>query len=229
MNPKQPLFAGILLAAFGVAVAQDCTNIAGDWMGTYSETDCFGDPYSGDWTGVVTNGCVFTGGSIFATISGTIDPQTGILTASTQSEECGVISLTGTFQNDAASGSWTYSFGGGGTFTGSRQLVDTDGDGDPDITDPDDDNDGIGDAFDTLPLVASNECTGGDGANATLQEVIAVDLSCAASQTITVLAMTVVNDPGHLRLIAPTVIFNSDIAAARLTVISAHPCPGCPP
>lgn len=229
MFPNQPLYAGILLIVCGVAIAQDCSDIAGDWMGTYSESDCFGDRYSGDWTGEITSNCVFTGGSIFSTISGTINPLTGVLTASTQSEECGIISLTGTFQNNSASGSWTYSFGGSGTFSGNKVLVDTDGDGDPDITDPDDDNDGIGDAMDTLPLSASNECTGGDGINATLQSVVVVDLTCAASQAITVLPMTAVHDPGHLRLIAPTINFRSGFEAGWLTVTSAHPCPGCSP
>lgn len=227
MNPKQLLFAGILLVAFGAAVAQDCSGIAGDWQGTWSETDCFDDSYSGDWNGDVTTGCQFTAVDAFGNTSGTIDPLTGILTVPTQGSECGLLSLTGTFQNDLASGSWTYGLGGGGTFIGNRILTDTDGDGDPDVTDPDDDNDGIGDAMDALPLVASNECTGGDGTNATLQNIIVVDLTCAASQTITVLPMTAVRDPGHLHLIAPTVVFKSGFEAGRLTVVSAHPCPGC--
>ena len=82
MNPMQSLFTGILLAAFGVSAAQDCSDIAGDWEGTWSETDCFLDFYAGVWTGVITNSCVFTGGSGFDPINGTIDPLTGILTAS---------------------------------------------------------------------------------------------------------------------------------------------------
>ncbi|MGI9235887.1 MAG: hypothetical protein ACR2QZ_00730 [Woeseiaceae bacterium] len=228
MCPKQPLYTGVLLIVCGVAMAQDCSSIAGDWQGTWSETDCFGDMYSGDWHGEVTTGCQFIAVDAFGNTNGSINPLTGVLTAPTQSSECGLLSLTGTFQNNVASGSWTYSLGGGGMFSGNKVLVDTDGDGDPDITDPDDDNDGIGDALDTLPLTASNSCTGGDGINATLQSIIVVDVTCAASQTVTVLPMTAVYDPGHLRLIAPQVTFHSGVDAVRLTVTTADPCPGCP-
>jgi len=166
MNPMRPLFAGVLMAACAVSAAQDCSDIAGDWAGTYSETDCFGDQYAGDWTAVITSSCAFTGGSAFETINGTIDPLTGVLTASAQTPECGVVSLTGTFQNNIASGTYTYSAGGGGSISGDKQIVDTDGDGVPDDedafpTDPnesvDTDGDGIGnnadidDDGDTMP------------------------------------------------------------------------------
>jgi len=186
MNPMRSLFAGALMAACGVSAAQDCSDIAGDWAGTYSETDCFGDQYSGDWTAVITSSCAFSGGSALNTINGTIDPLTGVLTASAQTPECGVVSLTGTFQNNIATGTYTYSAGGGGSISGSRQIVDTDGDGVPDDedafptdpnesvdtdgdgignnADPDDDNDGAPDADDAFPLdPAEDTDTDADG------------------------------------------------------------------
>lgn len=158
MNPMRCLLTGILLAACAVSSAQDCSDIAGDWSGTYSETDCFGDAYAGNWTAVVTSGCVFTGGSDFETINGTIDPMTGVLTASAQTLECGVVSLTATFQNTFVSGSYTYSSGGSGSISGNKQIVDSDGDGVPDDEDAfpndpnesvDTDGDGIGNNADT--------------------------------------------------------------------------------
>ena len=228
MKPMRSLFTGMLVIVCGAAAAQDCSSLAGNWGGTYSETDCFGDPYSGTWTGVITNSCSFTGGSIFSQITGTVDPLTGVLTASTMSPECGLISLTGTFENDEASGSWTYSFGGGGQFSGDKIPLDTDGDGDPDATDPDDDNDGIGDAFDDLPLTDSNDCTGGDGDNATLGVTVVADLTCAARVSIDVQGTTqVLGLPAHLHLISPLVGFKSGFSSGRLTVISTDPCPGC--
>ena len=230
MNPLRTFMTGTLLAACAAAAAQDCSDIAGDWAGTYSETYCDGDPYSGNWTAVVTSSCDFSGGSEFA-INGTIDPLTGILTASQQTPECGIVSLTATFfQNNTMSGSYTYGFGGGGTFSGNKVLVDTDGDGDPDVTDPDDDNDAIGDLLDDEPLVFSNFCTSSDGDNATLGESVVADLTCAADVSISVIPPTTVLASGDLRLIAPTVTFQSGVeVAGGLTVTSAHPCPGCSP
>ncbi|MCP5092713.1 MAG: hypothetical protein GY949_17510 [Gammaproteobacteria bacterium] len=231
MNPMRSLMTGVLLAASAVAAAADCSDYAGDWVGTYSETDCFGDLYSGDWTAVVTSSCVFTGGSDFETIDGTIDPLTGILTASAPTPECGIVSLNATFQNNSMTGTYTYSFGGSGTVSGNKLIVDTDGDGDPDATDPDDDNDGIGDVLDDQPLVWSNFCTSSDGDNATLGELIVADRTCAARVSIDVLGTTqVMGSPAYLHLIAPTVTFQSGVAVVGgLTVVSAHPCPACSP
>jgi hypothetical protein len=160
MRPTQYFFASIFLAACAASSAQDCSDIAGDWQGTWSETDCFGDPYSGDWTAEITSSCNFTGGSSFREISGPIDPLTGVLTVSYQSDECGVVTLTGTFQSNSATGSWTYGSGGGGSFTGNKEIVDSDGDGVPDDEDAfpsdptewdDTDGDGVGDNSDAFP------------------------------------------------------------------------------
>ena len=159
MRPMRFLVAGILLVVSAISAAQDCSDIAGDWLGTWSETDCFGDTDSGGWSGQVTSSCNFSGGGGFDTINGTIDPLTGILTASANSAfGCGVINLTATFAGDFASGTYTYSVGGGGQFSGNKQVVDSDGDGVPDDEDAfpndpnesvDTDSDGIGNNADT--------------------------------------------------------------------------------
>ena len=107
---------------------------------------------------------------------------------------------------------------------------DPDGDGIPNATDPDDDNDGIADEFDTEPLTANNFCSGGDPQNVTFQQIVNGDLSCAAEVSISVVPTTMVLAPGDLRLIAPTVTFQSGFSVAGgLTVISSHPCPACSP
>ena len=109
-------------------------------------------------------------------------------------------------------------------------VTDTDGDGDPDVTDPDDDNDGVADAFDTEPLNANNFCSGLDPMNVTFQQVVTADLTCAAQVSISVVPLTTVQASGDLRLIAPTVTFQSGFeVAGGLTVISSHPCPACSP
>jgi len=229
MNSMQTLMTGVFLAVCAAAAgAQDCSYIAGDWTGTYSEIDCFGDPYSGDWTAVVTSSCDFSGGSDFETIDGTIDPMTGILTASAPTPECGTVWLTATFQANTMTGSYTYSLGGSGTVSGNKVLVDTDGDGDPDVTDPDDDNDGIGDSLDDQPLNWSNFCTSSDGDNAIFGEVVVADLTCAARVSIDVHGTTqVMGAPAHLHLIAPSIGIRSGFSSGRLSVTSADPCPAC--
>lgn len=109
-------------------------------------------------------------------------------------------------------------------------VIDSDGDGDPDVTDPDDDGDGIADAFDTEPLNSNNFCSGLDPFNVTLQQVVTADLTCAAQVSISVVPLTTVLASGDLRLIAPTVTFQSGFeVAGGLTVISSHPCPACSP
>jgi hypothetical protein len=117
--------------------------------------------------------------------------------------------------------------------------VDLDGDGltnleefniDPDLDprDPDTDGDGIGDALDTDPINVSNGCTPGDLDQATVGGLVTTDLTCAGRLSVSVDPGTVVQDPGHLRLIGPIVTFPSDFEACQLTVISADPCPACP-
>jgi hypothetical protein len=53
-------------------------------------------------------------------MSGSIDPETLVLEATGEGDDCGPASITGQWSSDFTSGSYTYSFGGSGTFTGSR-------------------------------------------------------------------------------------------------------------
>jgi len=158
---------------------------------------------------------------------------TFFVTTADDSDGDGVANAVDAFPNDPYESVDT-----DGDGTGNNADPDDDGDGLSDVDeiaagldplDPDTDDDGIGDALDTDPLTDSNECTGGDDINATLVSIVVTDLTCAARETITVLPLTTVQDPGHLHLIAPTVIFHSDFEAGWLTVTSADPCPACLP
>lgn len=126
--------------------------------------------------------------------------------------------------------------------------LDTDGDGIPNNVDPDDDGDGvsdvdeglagtdpldpdtdgdgIGDVYDDNPLV-NNACNGTD---VTYNEPQVIQpVTCAAKTSITVTQVEIIT-AGHLRLIAPSVIFEPGLnATGPLTVISADPCPNCTP
>ena len=142
-----------------------------------------------------------------------------------------------------------YLFGLGNRFPdtdgdGANNDVDADDDNDglddedesasgTDAYDPDSDDDGVGDAVDADPLVATPiQCTGGNGVNATVAETVAADLTCVASASIDVQALTQVLGPGgHLHLVAPSTGFRSGFtvrAGGQLSVASAEPCPGCP-
>jgi hypothetical protein len=110
-----------------------CSDFAGNWSGTWSETYCDGLDYSGTWTGQVYSDCSFIGTPDGLTVTGTIDPSTGIFTGSGTSEVCGSITLDGDFIDDSVTGSYSYSSGGGGSFIGSFQSTfdggDSGGDG----------------------------------------------------------------------------------------------------
>ena len=68
----------------------------------------------------MSNDCRFTGTTYWNHISGTIDPNTLVLTATgTDYGGCGTISSTGTIAKNSVSGSYTYSLGGGGTYSGN--------------------------------------------------------------------------------------------------------------
>ncbi len=173
---------------------------------------------------------------VYVTCGQSTDPQqTGNAVAD---DDCAVPTVT---WSDVVSGScpdtslmtrsWTAEDSCGNS-TSQDQLItispDTDGDGVPDSIDPDDDDDGIGDALDTEPLIASNECNGGDLINATLISIVENELTCAARETVTVLSGTKVQGSGNLHLIAETVILQSDVEAKKLDVIAEDSCPGCP-
>ena len=105
----------------GLIATLDCTDLSGSWCGSWSETSCDGESYSGDWVGQLDSDCSFIGSGAWETVSGSIDPSTGILTASGESVVgCGQITLDGQINGNAISGQYTYSVSGSGTFTGGR-------------------------------------------------------------------------------------------------------------
>ena len=92
---------------------------------------------------------------------------------------------------------------------------------------PDTDGDGIGDAFDDDPSNPSNDCTEFNDIDATMAEEVTDDLTCAARGVIDVVDPAKVTGSGHLRLLAPTVRFESGFSAVRLTVTNLDACPEC--
>jgi hypothetical protein len=107
-----------------------CSDFAGKWSGSWSETHCDGINYSGTWTAKVYSDCqVVAETNSGLSLSGTIDPSTGIFTGTEISESCGFITYDGEFIEDSVTGSYSYSDGGGGSFTGSLQSTDDGGDG----------------------------------------------------------------------------------------------------
>lgn len=101
-----------------------CWDTAGARAGTWSETSCFGNDSSGTWTGYVTEDCRFFGTSEWKSIAGTIDPSTQVLTATGKiREQCGTVTMTGTFTSNltSVSGNYNYPRGGCGSFAGRIQ------------------------------------------------------------------------------------------------------------
>ena len=93
--------------------------------------------------------------------------------------------------------------------------------------DPDTDGDEIDDWEDNNPLISNNECLGADLVDVTFDLTVTTVMQCAARGTITVIAGTNVQLPGHLILIAPSVTFQPGVSFDQLTVKSVHPCPAC--
>ena len=101
-----------------------CWDTAGNRIGSWTETSCDGNNYSGTWTGYVTNDCRFIGTNDWDSVIGTIDATTKILTATGIScTGCGSITINGTFTSDliSVSGNYNYSKGGVGSFSGTIQ------------------------------------------------------------------------------------------------------------
>lgn len=101
-----------------------CWDTAGGRFAYWSETSCDGYSYSGTWTGYVTNDCRFVGTGEWESVTGTVDPYTGVLTATGAiREECGPVTMNGNFDNNLISvlGSYNHSKGGEGYFAGRIQ------------------------------------------------------------------------------------------------------------
>ena len=123
---------GCLVVDSGLITKQttQCSEFAGKWSGSWSETYCDGLDYSGTWTAQVYSDCNVIGtSSTWITVTGTVDPSTGIFTGTGTDDNCGSITLDGDFIEDSVTGSYSYSSGGGGSFIGSFQSSFDNGDG----------------------------------------------------------------------------------------------------
>lgn len=121
MRKGMILCASCLLALFYPCAELLCWDTAGDRAGSWAEISCDGNGYTGTWTGCVTSDCRFIGTNDWDSVIGKINPSTKSLTATgTSPDGCGSITMTGTFTGDlvSVSGSYSYSRGGGGSFTG---------------------------------------------------------------------------------------------------------------
>ena len=113
-----------LLALFYPGAELLCWDTAGNRIGTWSEISCDGYSYSGTWTGYVTSDCRLIGSNEWESVTGIIDPSTKIFTGTgTFRDECGSVKMTGTFTTDfvSVSGSYRFSKGGNGSFSGHIQ------------------------------------------------------------------------------------------------------------
>ena len=101
-----------------------CSDFAGNWSGTWSETYCDGLDYSGTWTAQVYSDCSVIGtSSTWITVTGTIDPSTGIFTGTGTDDNCGSITLDGDIIEDSITGIYSYISGGDGSFIGNLQST----------------------------------------------------------------------------------------------------------
>ena len=113
--------ATCILALFYPGAELFCWDTAGDRVGSWSETSCDGYRNSGTWTGYVTSDCRFIGTNQWESVTGKIEFVTKVLTAAgTSPNGCGAMTVTGLLSSDlvSVSGNYTYSKGGGGSFTG---------------------------------------------------------------------------------------------------------------
>jgi hypothetical protein len=112
-------------------VCTSCEEMAGEWQGSHSGIDCEGYSDGESWTAQVFADCRFVNyGS--NSVTGTVNPVTRILTATTTTDECGDVSVSGVFVNNSLSGNYAFALGGGGTFFATKvgaEAVDNDGDG----------------------------------------------------------------------------------------------------
>ena len=116
------IFATCLIALLYPCAELLCWDTAGQRTGIWSEISCDGSGGSGTWTGYVTNDCRFLGTEQWKSVAGKIEPVTKVVQATGSSPNgCGIITITGNFTGDlvSVSGNYTYSEGGGGSFTGS--------------------------------------------------------------------------------------------------------------
>lgn len=100
-----------------------CTNIAGTWSVNWSEIYCNGINYSGNDIVVVENDCSLKGSGAYGVVlvcKLMFSNNTFTATCPDPDGRCGIVTATGITSGNQVSGTYTYSFGGSGTFNGSK-------------------------------------------------------------------------------------------------------------
>jgi hypothetical protein len=100
--------------------AGPCADSAGLYQGSYSESFCDGQHYDGFFAAIVrADNCAIQFVSDSGSFgSGSVSGNAFTITAA--AAECGTISGNGTISGSTVSGSYSYSAGGGGGFSGSK-------------------------------------------------------------------------------------------------------------
>jgi hypothetical protein len=101
--------------------AGPCSDIAGLYQGNYAESFCDGQNYDGFFAAIVrADNCAIQ----FVSDSGSFGTGSvtgNAFTITATDAECGTISGNGTISGSAVAGSYNYSAGGSGTFSGTKQ------------------------------------------------------------------------------------------------------------
>ena len=119
------LSALCLLALIFPGAELQCWDTAGSRAGTWQEFSCEGDVAKGAWSGYVTNNRRFVGTGEWKQVVGTVDPSTRTLYATKEGQDrCGTLTIIGVFSYtfETITGSYTYSEGGTGKFSGTTQI-----------------------------------------------------------------------------------------------------------
>jgi hypothetical protein len=98
-----------------------CSDLTGTWRGTYAERACDNLNYTGPWTMILQSDCSFnvtSSSSGFGTGTWT---RTGNNLSTSGQTNCGTMTVSGAVNGNQWSGSYSYSRGGSGTYSGTKQ------------------------------------------------------------------------------------------------------------
>lgn len=114
-------YGACVLSVLYPVTAFPCLDIEGEWQGSYNDVPyCDGYRYSGSWRGTVSANCDFRAVEDEGTVVlGSVNRSTRIVNAFGQDDECGRVTVTGTFASNTVSGTYSFEGYGGGTFSGS--------------------------------------------------------------------------------------------------------------
>ncbi|MEZ5592922.1 MAG: hypothetical protein R3F53_20350 [Gammaproteobacteria bacterium] len=98
-----------------------CEDVAGTYRGTYTSNYCDGERYSGTFSAIVNpQNCAIE----FTTSDGNLGSgvvKESTFQISTNDLECGAVTGSGSISGNSISGSYRFSLGGSGSFSGSKQ------------------------------------------------------------------------------------------------------------